>query len=87
MSFNKTQEAFEELAQVIKEVINETLDRDSKENNLIEGSTIKRRCAFCGGPKVDIPIPRGRKTLLVCDACYRGAKALIESDKRESITT
>ncbi len=78
----KADEAFEELAQVIKQVIDEALDRENKENNLSDKS-FKNRCAFCGVPRFDVVIPRGHKSLKVCVECYQGALAIRDSERRD----
>lgn len=64
---------------MIKGVINDAVGSLEKESNTTD-IQVKKRCAFCGGPDIDIVIRRGSKDLLVCLACYQGARAIQDTE-------
>lgn len=71
-------ESWKELARVIKNVLDEATEAIDKESN----NTEKKHCAFCGGANYDIVLPRGRTNLLVCLDCYKGAKAIMDTNHK-----
>lgn len=81
VNFKANETSFEELAQVIKEAIDDVTKQEQKENHLVDQSLLNR-CCFCGKPKFDILLPRGRKSLKVCLPCYTAAKAILETNHK-----